>query len=125
MIGEKIRTIRTIKGYSQEYMSNILNISQPAYSDIEKNKTKIDINRLKKISEILEIDINELLNFDEKYIFNNTFNENSKGFFNVKKIINDTFDSERTNFMDKIEDLKKEIHVLNEKLELKKKNIEK
>ena len=41
MIGEKIRKIRTLKGLSQDYMAEKLKISQPAYSDIENNKTKV------------------------------------------------------------------------------------
>lgn len=48
MIGEKLRKIRTIEGFSQEYVSEKLNISQAAYSDIENNKTKITWKESKK-----------------------------------------------------------------------------
>lgn len=80
MIGEKIRKIRTIKGFSQEYVSHQLNISQAAYSDIENNKTKINLARIQELSEIFSIDINDLLTFDENNVFNNNFTENAKGF---------------------------------------------
>ncbi len=46
MIGEKIRKIRTIKGFSQDYVSNLLSISQAAYSDIENNKSKVNFERI-------------------------------------------------------------------------------
>ena len=37
-IVEKIKDIRKRKGYSHEYMAHQLEMSQPAYSKIEKNK---------------------------------------------------------------------------------------
>jgi len=49
MLGEKIRKIRSLKGYSQEYVADRLKISQSAYSAIETNRTKLDINRAKQI----------------------------------------------------------------------------
>lgn len=40
-IGDKIRSLRMIKGYSQENMADILGISSIAYGDIERNKTDV------------------------------------------------------------------------------------
>lgn len=54
-IGEKIRIQRTIKRYSQEYMAFMLDISQAAYSKIERSETDISIRRIYAIAEILEI----------------------------------------------------------------------
>lgn len=70
-IGNKIKNRREILNFSQEYVAEKLGISQPAYAKIEKGQTKIDIDRLNKISEILSIDILDLL--DSKYVLN-TFN---------------------------------------------------
>jgi transcriptional regulator with XRE-family HTH domain len=61
MIGEKIRLIRISKGYSQEYMAFMLNISQGTYSKLEKDNIVITIQRLFSIAEILEVNITELL----------------------------------------------------------------
>lgn len=109
MIGEKIRKIRTLKGYSQEYMSDKLSISQPAYSDIENNKTKTSIDSISEIANVFDMDVVDLLIFDEKMAFNNTFNENSKGFFNVKKVINESFENERKAYLDQITTLKSQL----------------
>jgi transcriptional regulator with XRE-family HTH domain len=54
-IGEKIRIQRLTKKYSQEYMAFMLDISQPAYSKIERNETELTIQRIFDIAEILEI----------------------------------------------------------------------
>lgn len=119
MIGEKIRKIRILKGYSQEYVSDKLKISQPAYSDIEKNKTKISLETVKELASLFEIDIMDLINFDESQIFNNTFNENSNGFFNVNKVINENFDFERKSYEKQINSLTDEVLYLRRKLDEK------
>lgn len=120
MIGEKIRKIRTLRGYSQEYVSDLLNISQAAYSDIENNKTKINLERIQELAGVFKIDVNDLISFDENQVFNNTFLENAKGFFNVKKVIAETFDKEREAYLGQIKTLNEEIAYLRKKLDEKK-----
>lgn len=70
---EKIKAIRTKKGYSHEYMGHMLNISQVAYSKIEKGETKLSVDRLYKIAEILEVSIE--VTFEENSIID-TENQN-------------------------------------------------
>ncbi len=48
-------------GISQYAMSYHLNISQPAYSKMELGETKIDIDRLYEIADILEVSIFDLM----------------------------------------------------------------
>ncbi len=43
---ENIKTIRKQKGYSHEYIAHELDISQVAYSKLEKNETKLTVERL-------------------------------------------------------------------------------
>jgi transcriptional regulator with XRE-family HTH domain len=54
-VGEKIRIQRVIKNYTQEYMAFMLDISQAAYSNIERDTTEITLVRLYEIAEILEV----------------------------------------------------------------------
>src|SRR4051812_19992588 len=60
-VGEKIRLQRLTKKYSQEYMAFMLNISQAAYSKIERDETELTIQRIFDIGEILEINPYTLL----------------------------------------------------------------
>ena len=60
-IGEKVRIQRMIKGYSQEYMAFMLDISQAAYSNLERNETDMTIRRVFEIAEILEISPYQLM----------------------------------------------------------------
>ncbi|HTI58994.1 helix-turn-helix transcriptional regulator [Mucilaginibacter sp.] len=54
-VGEKIRLQRLTKKYSQEYMAFMLEISQAAYSKIERSETELTLRRVYEIAEILEI----------------------------------------------------------------------
>ncbi len=58
---KNIKRIRQQKGYSHEYVAHKLSISQAAYSKLEKNETKLTVERLYKLVDILEIPIAELL----------------------------------------------------------------
>lgn len=51
---EKIKEARKLKGLSHENMAAELGISQAAYTNIEKNESKLTIERFLKITEILE-----------------------------------------------------------------------
>lgn len=70
-LGSKIRKIRELKGFSQEYMAHKLSISQRAYSKLERNEIKIDWDRINEISDVLEVNPIDLINFDDNLIFNN------------------------------------------------------
>ena len=61
LTGTKIRLGRQKKGLSQENMAQVLGITQPAYSHIERNAGSLTLERLQKIAEYLELSIAELL----------------------------------------------------------------
>ena len=77
MIGNKIKNIRELKNFTQEYMAEKLDISQAAYSKMEKGDTKISQDKLNKIAEILEVNLDDITDFDNKKVLN-SFN-NVKG----------------------------------------------
>lgn len=65
-VGDKIRNLRTIKGFSQENMANLLGMSLVAYGDIERNKKDVNLSRLEQISETLGVSVSDILTFGEK-----------------------------------------------------------
>ena len=91
-VGEKIRKIREIKGYYQEYMASKLNMSQNNYSRIEMGQNKINLDRLHEIAEVLGVDDLDILKFDDKYFFNSvshnqTGGETKSGIFNGDDLV--------------------------------------
>lgn len=61
-VASNIRKIREYRDYTQEYLAMKLGISQNAYSKIELAYTRITLERLIQIAQILEVDSVDLLN---------------------------------------------------------------
>lgn len=77
---EKIKEERKKKGFSHENMAHELNISQAAYSKIEKSETKLTLERLFEIAGILEVPVIELLDKNSKITYQQQeFYDNSVG----------------------------------------------
>ncbi len=68
-IGVQIRKVRELKDYTQQYMADQLSISQKTYSNIENGVTKVDLTRVVKIAELLEISLIQLLSFNQDILF--------------------------------------------------------
>ena len=73
-IRERIKAIRIEKGYSQDYMAQMLNISQNSYHKLEKGYTRIHLEKFIEIAKILEVEFSELLNGpDYVYVFSGQY----------------------------------------------------
>jgi len=75
IVVERIKDIRKKKGYSHEYMANELQMSQPAYSKIENNETKLSVDRLFQIAAILETPVETFLDVSPKNVYNQANND--------------------------------------------------
>jgi transcriptional regulator with XRE-family HTH domain len=64
MLGVKIRRLRELRNYTQEYMATRLDINQNTYSRYEKGEIEPKLERLKTIAEVLEVPTEELLRPD-------------------------------------------------------------
>ena len=80
----KIKQIRELKNFTQEYMAQKLKLSTRAYSKIETGETQLTINRLNEISEVLEVQPMEILGFDDKKIFNISHSTGNNGYNNIR-----------------------------------------
>ena len=67
-INEKIGRIRESKEWSQEQMAEKLNMSLNGYAKIERGETKLYLDKLEQIAQILDIDVVELIQSGEKNI---------------------------------------------------------
>jgi transcriptional regulator with XRE-family HTH domain len=63
--GLKIKQLREQKVYSIEYLANISNVDRTYISDIEKGKRNVSLLIIEKLSKALEVNIQELFNYDE------------------------------------------------------------
>lgn len=88
-IKNKIKNIRELRNYTQQYMADQLGITQAGYSKIEKGKTSVSYAKLQQISIILEVSTEDIINFNSQtYIKNlNAADHADKVNFNDCKIL--------------------------------------
>jgi transcriptional regulator with XRE-family HTH domain len=78
-VTRKIKRLRENSNFTQEYMAKELNISQPAYAQLENGNTAITNKKISEIAKVLNVNMAKLLSSDELVldIKNNTLNDNS------------------------------------------------
>jgi transcriptional regulator with XRE-family HTH domain len=97
-IGHKIKNARVIKNITQEYIAEQLGVSRRWYMKLENDEATIKEDTLHKISQILDINIDELKSFDNKKVFNSYFHDNSTNQGNVFYIENENLKKEKESF---------------------------
>lgn len=115
---EKIAQHRNRKGYTYENMADELELTPAAYRKIETGETKLTVERLFRISAILETPIDEFLEYDKnsfvQYNYGNdsVFSSRIEHFYQENKEITDQLIKAKDQL---IEQLQKEIEFLRKK----------
>ena len=113
----KIRMLREGIGFSQEYVANKLNITQQAYSKLEKNPDTATLERLRKLSEILGVNVNSIVGDDDMYIQQNFHQQGGNA--STVMYITGLADREREALVQQISTLQKQIDLLTKIIESK------
>lgn len=125
VIIEKIKEYRKKKGYSHENMAEELNISQVAYSKIEKNETKLTVDRLYQIATILETPVYDLLDLMPNNVYNQQyFYDTSVGHQEIQNLYQENKEKTEkieTLYEERLKDKDKIIQQLQELIEILKK----
>ncbi|MDR1698276.1 MAG: helix-turn-helix domain-containing protein [Prevotellaceae bacterium] len=74
----KIIAVRTKNGYTLENMAHELDITPASYRKIETGETKLTVERLFCIAEILKVPLSDLLEIESE--LRQTNNENATGY---------------------------------------------
>ena len=85
---EKIRSVRKEQGISHEAMAVNLGISQTAYTKMERGETKLTIDRLQKIAEVLDVKLGDLLELEPQSFRQEIHNNNSVTAISQQKVEN-------------------------------------
>lgn len=67
MLGNTLRRLRGIYGYSAKEMSELLGISSSYLSEIENGKKKVSMDLLDRYSELFGLRVSTLVRFSEDY----------------------------------------------------------
>ncbi len=112
VIGNKLRSLRKAKGFSQEQTADYLHISQSAYARMESGESNSWASLIEPICSLFEIEPNELLK-NEPILINN----NQKGGnFSNSMIINQLSEKLINNYENQTMDLKLQIKELKDQL---------
>lgn len=103
-VNEKIKNYREQNKWSQEDMANQLQMSPSAYAKIERGETRLHLDKLQKIAQVFNIDLFELMTMDGKNIILN---------------INESGESNNTNYSNANETLVKDVENLQNLLQQK------
>lgn len=79
-IGTKVKKLRELKNFTQEFMANALEMTPSGYGKIERNETEVSYQKLEKIADILGIKVEDIINFNESFIFNVMHNQTGNGY---------------------------------------------
>lgn len=79
-VGHKIHKIRELKNITAKDMADRLDMTTTGYQKIERDEVSINMDRLLEIAGIFEMKPEEVLTFDEKYVFNNHGTAHDKSF---------------------------------------------
>jgi transcriptional regulator with XRE-family HTH domain len=69
-IHEKLKVMRQFKGWTQEELAEKLNWAVNSYAKIERGEASIKLEKLKKIAEVMGVEMEELVNSNDKTVFN-------------------------------------------------------
>lgn len=112
MNGIKLKKLRELRNFTQKYMAEQLGMTQQNYSKMEKSENEFSKERIAKLAQILDIDINKINSFDEKVIFSN--NEFSFSGDAINVLVGESFAQIQKVHEKHLEDLKAQIQYLQE-----------
>lgn len=77
-LGEKLKKARINKNFTQEYLAEVLNVSQKTYSNFENDKSKPAFAQVEDIAKHLDVNVLDFLSGDSVTI--NSTNGDHSGF---------------------------------------------
>ncbi|KOH43268.1 helix-turn-helix domain-containing protein [Sunxiuqinia dokdonensis] len=114
-----IKKHRELKGLRQQDLADKLNINIRSYQNLESGSTKLDLERLEQIAEVLEAPVEDLLKQEGVYIHQEIqeIKDTGSGFVYHQEISSNLFDKLLAAKDTEVELLKKENKYLKEKLD--------
>ncbi|MFC5193637.1 helix-turn-helix domain-containing protein [Algoriphagus aquatilis] len=85
---ESIKKFRELKSITRETMAAELGMSLSGYSKLERGEVDITLSKVQSIARILNVSLEQLLNFDASQIFNVSNNQQVQGLGSTADVIN-------------------------------------
>jgi transcriptional regulator with XRE-family HTH domain len=88
-VAQRVKKVRVEKNFSQDYLAKKLGLSQKAYSKIENSESKLNVETLVKIAEILDTPITNFFDESSRPIVNDYSNRTGGDNIIYKNIYNE------------------------------------
>ena len=117
-VGDKIRKVRELKGYKQEYVADRLNMSVTAYGNLERGDSSPSFDRLEEIAKVLEVSVVDILNIPDQLNIHSISNASGSVGIGLNQTLNDNrrSDAELEGFKLAVEAVQKENEFLKEQV---------
>jgi len=117
-LASKIKLLREVHNYTQDYVAEFIDVAQNTYSLMEKGETKLTVDRLEKLAKLYKMELVDMIRLNEQtYIHTIT---HSQGVCSQQVTINHQMpEEERELYKSTIERLEREnekLHKLIDKL---------
>lgn len=77
-LGEKLKKARINKNFTQEYLAEMLNVSQKTYSNFENDKSKPGFSQVEEMAKVLDVSVLDFLSGDGlSFNYDNTHGGNN------------------------------------------------
>lgn len=120
---ERIKFFRNLKGWTQEDMAEMLDMSVTGYGNIERGDTNVSLQKLKEVAKVLGVELQELFSSSGKVLI--SFGEKPNNGDNYKfihsqdnselELVIEQQQKEITLLQKRIEDLEEIIRLLKDK----------
>jgi transcriptional regulator with XRE-family HTH domain len=78
-LGFKIKKIRELRDFTQEYLAEKIGITQSSYSKIENGNDDILYSKLQEIATVFNLRVEDIIGFNENIVFNLKNNKKANG----------------------------------------------
>ena len=98
-VNDKIRMMREMNNWTQEYVADKLHMSLTSYAKLERGESRLQLDKLSKIAEVFQVNIADLLSLDKQgliwlisgdgsgnYSNLNYYNTNNERDFQIEKL---------------------------------------
>ena len=110
-LGEKLKKARINKNFTQEYLAEVLNVSQKTYSNFENDKSKPAFAQVEDIARHLDVSVLDFLSGDSVTI--NSTNGDHSGFIYQNQLPDKLIEQ----YEERIKELKEQVNYWKSKSE--------
>lgn len=78
-LASKLRMLREVHNYTQDYVASVIDVSTNTYSLMEKGQAQYTIERIEKLANLYKMETTDFLKFSDQHIIHSITHSNGNG----------------------------------------------